>query len=59
MNDFVETDEKVRVELDRKQHVEYLKAKISSELENSAKKVRNSRSPVRRQSPYRSKDEYE
>ena len=42
---FVETDEKVRTEINRKQRVEYVKAKNQEELQRSINKVKNSMSP--------------
>ncbi len=48
----METDEKVRRELDRKDQVQYLKAKNQDQLTTSIIKVRNSQSPKR--SPYKS-----
>lgn len=53
---FVDTDEKVRGELDRKDRVDYLKSKNEVELQKSTIKVRESLSPERRsayKSPYK------
>ncbi len=47
------TDEKVRQELDRKDKVEYLKARNQDELTMSMLKVKRSQSPAKR-SPYKS-----
>ncbi len=53
LDSFVATDEKVRVDLDRKYRVDYLKSKNTDEVQKSVAKVRDSQSPVRR-SPYKS-----
>ncbi len=45
---FVETDEKVRRDLDRKPHVDYIKSKNTEELQQSIMKVRESLSPAKR-----------
>ena len=45
---FVETDEVVRHELDRKPRVDYIKSKNTDALQQSIIRVRNSQSPVRR-----------
>jgi len=44
----VETDEKVRYELDRKDRVDYLKNKNFEELQKSFSRVKTSRSPARK-----------
>ena len=48
----VDTNEKVRYDLNRKDHVNYVKAKAQNELEKSEEKVKISQSPKR--SPYKS-----
>ena len=48
----METNEKVRRDLDRKDRVDYLKSKNQNELEQSIVKVRTSLSP--KKSPYKS-----
>lgn len=45
---FVETDEVVKHELDRKPRVDYIKSKNTDALQQSIIRVRNSQSPVRR-----------
>ncbi len=55
---FVEVDEKVRQDLDRKGEVDYIREKNNEEIQRSAAKVRNSQSPVRQGSPYRSPKKY-
>lgn len=58
LDSFVDTNEKVRVDLDRKGRVDYLRSKNSHEYQRSLAKVRESQSPVRR-SPYKSPYKYE
>ncbi len=56
LDKFVETDEKVRGELDRKDYVEHIKSKNMEEMEKSMMKVKTS-SPARTSagaSPYKS-----
>ncbi len=48
----MDTNEKVRKDLDRKDRVDYLRSKDQDELERSIQKVRTSKSP--RRSPYHS-----
>lgn len=61
LDKFVETDEKVRADLDRKHRVEYLKTKGQDEYQQSIVKLRNSKSPPKKgensayQSPYSKK----
>ena len=50
----METDEKVRQELNRKDRIEYLKGKNQDEIMSSMYKVKTSQSPERRTSPYKS-----
>ena len=45
---FVETDEKVRHDLDRRIHVDYLKSKNTEELQQSIIKVKESLSPIKK-----------
>jgi hypothetical protein len=54
----VATDEKVRKELDRKLHVDYLKDKNQEQLQQSMTKLRESQSPVKRYSPTKSPGKY-
>lgn len=52
MDQFVDTTEKARKDLDRKDKIEYLKNKNEDQLRQSVNKVRNSKSPQR--SPFKS-----
>jgi hypothetical protein len=45
LDKFVETDEKVRTEINRKQYVEYLKGKNQEELQHLSTKIKSSVSP--------------
>jgi len=51
LDNFVEVDEKVRQDLNRKSRVEAIKNKNLQEFEKSFEKVRTSRSPSRQTSP--------
>jgi len=53
LDSFVDTDQKVREDLDRKYRVDYLKAKNNEELQKSVTKLRESQSPAKK-SPYKS-----
>jgi ribosomal protein L35AE/L33A len=50
LDKFVEIDERVRMDLDRKKHVEYLKEKNSEEITRSIIKVKTSQSPKKESS---------
>eukprot|EP00831_Metopus_contortus_P071593 TRINITY_DN6538_c0_g1_i4.p2 TRINITY_DN6538_c0_g1~~TRINITY_DN6538_c0_g1_i4.p2 ORF type:complete len:104 (-),score=22.26 TRINITY_DN6538_c0_g1_i4:187-498(-) len=51
LDNFVATDEKVKTELNRKSHVDHMKAKIEEELSNSFSKSSSSVSPVKNSVP--------
>ncbi len=51
LDKFVETDERVRSELDRKGRVEYLKEKNQEEFQRSFIKVKTSQSPPKKRVP--------
>lgn len=58
LDTFVVTDEKVRNDLNRKLHVDYVKEKNQEELQKSMVKLKNSQSPAKRTSPTKSPGKY-